>query len=167
MWYWLGPGLSTEHFNSAFGVKSMKIVRPARLDNDGNDIPPLAPIDKNMKSSPIAIGVMLVLLFIIGSSILLFIFSFYDKYFGEPEQYVPGYITLRDGLTMPDGRNYWDDNNHTDMMIAAGILETYLDKKIAEQNQTNLTIDEFFDSMQKSGPSGGGQLGGRTTKPLN
>ncbi len=130
----------------------MKLERPE--ESDDNSIPPLAPIDKNMKRSPLAIGVVVILLFIIGSSFLVFIFSFYDKYFGQPE-YVSHYITLRDNLKMPDGRSYWDNNNQTDMLIASKILEEDMNRQVLERNQANVTIEEFINSTRLPiGPRG-------------
>ncbi|KKN77141.1 hypothetical protein LCGC14_0363380 [marine sediment metagenome] len=138
----------------------MKLIRPAKLDSEGNNIPPLVQLNKDIPHSPLAFGVLMVMLFIVGMAIISGIFIFYDKFFKQPE-YVPDYHTLRDNLVMPDGRSYWDDNNHTDMMVAAQILETYLDKKIAGENETNITVEQFLKLSAKPILNGGGGSGGR------
>jgi len=117
----------------------MKLVRPAKIDTEGKDIPPL--IQPNNSNKGPAIGIMLIIFFLVGSAILLGIFIFYDKFFIKELVYIPDYHTLRDNLTMPDGRMYWDDNNQTDMLIAASILRADINRRIVEENEVNMSRD--------------------------
>ena len=69
-------------------------------------------------------------IFLITVSVVFIIFVILVLHFDKSEpKYIPNYITLRDNLTMPDGRTYWDNNNKTDMLIASEVLKEYLKTK--------------------------------------
>lgn len=92
---------------------------------------------------------LLLLFIIIGMSCLVPLIMFsYDNFFHKEPIYIPNYKTLRDNLTMPDGRTFWDDNNQTDAKIALQILVDYIDRKIEVEGNTNMSMEDLFNNTQ-------------------
>ncbi len=134
------------------------VIRPAILDTEGRALPEI--VQPRQSMSPLAKGILAMLLFIVGSSIVMLIFMFYGKFLGV-ESYEPDYHELRDNLLMPDGRDYWDNNNQTDMLVASNILEEDMNRQILERDNIDMTVDEFINSVDlPSGPMAGPSYSG-------